>query len=166
MPSRPLPSLASPRHSCSSSTPGGARCACKTRRQRLVTGELYRGVMHSIRLSKCGTAAHQRRPSTGSPRRVCAAERQFAHLGPRCGPRRGPEGRGPVPRQHAACGIYWTYTGCNTQRSYYRTRLYVLTRRRVLCITSTHAHAHAVPWIMFDGSTPHHAQLAVGSLAS
>jgi hypothetical protein len=26
--------------------------------------------MHAIRLSKCGTAAHQRRPSTGSPRRA------------------------------------------------------------------------------------------------
>ena len=38
--------------------------------------------MHSIRLSKCGTAAHQHRPCTGSPRRVCAARRQFAHLGP------------------------------------------------------------------------------------
>jgi hypothetical protein len=59
--------------------------------------------MHSIRLSKCGTAAHQRRPSTGSPRRVCAAERQFAHLGPRCGPRRGPEGRGGRPP--TACGL-------------------------------------------------------------
>jgi hypothetical protein len=39
-----VPSLASPRHSCSLSTPGGARCACKTRRhaKRLVTGESYR----------------------------------------------------------------------------------------------------------------------------
>ena len=42
---------------------------------------LYTVLMHSIRLSNCGTAAHQRRPSTGSPRRVCAAKRQSAHLG-------------------------------------------------------------------------------------
>jgi len=40
---------------------------------RIGTGALYTTV------SKCGEAAHQRRPPTCSPRRDCAAKRQFAH---------------------------------------------------------------------------------------
>ena len=40
--------------------------------------------MGAIRLSKCGAAAHQRRPSSTCTRTrvMCAAKRQFAHLGP------------------------------------------------------------------------------------
>ena len=53
-----------------------------------------------IRLSKCGTAAHQSRPSTGSPRRVCAARRQpaCAHLPLTPGTRRGPGGAAMNPQ--------------------------------------------------------------------
>ena len=42
------------------------------------------GLTSSIRLSKCGAAAHQRRPSSTCTRTrvMCAAKRQFAHLGP------------------------------------------------------------------------------------
>jgi hypothetical protein len=83
MPSRPaLPSLDSPRHSCSSSTPGGARRAVPAKRggngwllaSRIGSNARYTTVQ--VRDGGSPTSAVHGL----SPRRVCAAKRQSAHL--------------------------------------------------------------------------------------